>query len=121
MNDFGISWRDGKAFNALIHALRPELVDMEKVERSTPKVNLENAFSAAEQHLGIPRLLDAEGFLNVHLFFNKIFCLHYSKSPGDFSISMYLTKIAGLTISSSSSHGIMSIASPTDSRHCLLT
>lgn len=35
------SWRDGIAFNALIHRIRPELVDMNIVHRSTPKTNLE--------------------------------------------------------------------------------
>lgn len=49
------------AFNALIHGLRPELIDMAKVVKNPAKVNLENAFAVAEQHLGIPKLLDAEG------------------------------------------------------------
>jgi nesprin-1 len=61
VRDFGPSWRDGVAFNALIHGLRPELVDMDALSRNTSRVNLENAFTAAEKHLGIPRLLDVEG------------------------------------------------------------
>ena len=61
MKDFGRSWRDGVAFNAMIHSLKPELVDLTQVVRNAPRVNLENAFSTAEAHLGIPRLLDPEG------------------------------------------------------------
>ena len=61
MKDFGPSWRDGVAFNALIHGLRPELVDMSLLSENSSRTNLENAFSKAEEHLGIPRLLDVEG------------------------------------------------------------
>ncbi len=61
MKDFGRSWRDGFAFNAIIHNIRPELVDMKKVRQSPARANLEHAFNTAENHLGIPRLLDPEG------------------------------------------------------------
>ena len=61
IRDFGKSWRDGQAFNAIVHTIRPDLVDMEKVRKQTARVNLENAFSTAENHLGIARLLDPEG------------------------------------------------------------
>ena len=61
VKDFGRSWRDGYAFNAMIHNIRPDLVDMGELPRNPNHVNLENAFSTAETHLGIPRLLDAEG------------------------------------------------------------
>jgi len=62
VKDFGRSWRDGYAFNALNHRIRPELVDMSRLAQQPNRVNLENAFSTAETHLGIPRLLDPEGF-----------------------------------------------------------
>ena len=64
VKDFGPSWRDGHAFNAIIHNINPELVDMAQVPRNPNRVNLENAFSTAENHLGIPRLLDPEGGFN---------------------------------------------------------
>ena len=67
VTDFGSSWRDGVAFNALIHGLRPELVDMEKLSGNTTQANLEHAFTTAEKHLGIPRLLDVEGILSIGL------------------------------------------------------
>jgi len=61
IRDFGSSWRDGVAFNALIHGLRPELVDMSVLAHNSSHANLEYAFTTAEEHLGIPRLLDVEG------------------------------------------------------------
>jgi len=61
VRDFGSSWRDGVAFNALIHGLQPELVDMSAVAQNSSHANLERAFTTAEEHLGIPRLLDVEG------------------------------------------------------------
>ncbi|XP_076442566.1 muscle-specific protein 300 kDa-like isoform X3 [Babylonia areolata] len=60
IKDFGKSWTDGVAFNAMIHNIRPDLVDMDAVRRQQARVNLEHAFSTAESQLGIARLLDPE-------------------------------------------------------------
>uniref|UniRef100_A0A8C1YUK6 Spectrin repeat containing, nuclear envelope 1a n=1 Tax=Cyprinus carpio TaxID=7962 RepID=A0A8C1YUK6_CYPCA len=60
VKDFGPSWRTGVAFHAVIFALRPHLVNMERVWRRPNRDNLEDAFSLAERELGIPRLLDPE-------------------------------------------------------------
>lgn len=40
---------------------RPDLVDFRKVQVSTPRQNLEQAFSIAEREFGVTRLLDPEG------------------------------------------------------------
>lgn len=64
VKDFGSSWRDGVAFQSVIHAIRPDLVDMEVVRRRSNRENLEDAFVLAENELGIPRLLDPEGALH---------------------------------------------------------
>ncbi|XP_051915019.1 dystrophin isoform X6 [Hippocampus zosterae] len=59
--NFSSSWNDGLAFNALIHSHRPELFDWSSVEAKESAIDrLEHAFSKAEQHLGIDRLLDPE-------------------------------------------------------------
>ncbi|XP_057197161.1 plectin isoform X3 [Triplophysa rosa] len=58
--NFTTSWRDGKLFNAVIHKHEPRLIDMSKVYRQTNMENLEQAFSVAEQQLGVTRLLDPE-------------------------------------------------------------
>ncbi|MEJ1275396.1 hypothetical protein NN561_006292 [Cricetulus griseus] len=60
VKDFGKSWRTGLAFHSVIHAIRPELVDLEKVKSRSNRENLEDAFTIAETQLGIPRLLDPE-------------------------------------------------------------
>jgi nesprin-1 len=63
VRDFTSSWRDGLAFNALIHSIRPDIVDLRRVTRMDVRERLENAFTIAEKYLGIPRLIDAEGLL----------------------------------------------------------
>ncbi|CAF4079785.1 unnamed protein product, partial [Rotaria sp. Silwood2] len=60
VRDFTSSWRDGLAFNALIYSIRPELIDLHRVSRMEVRERLDNAFNVAEQHLGVPRLIDAE-------------------------------------------------------------
>uniref|UniRef100_A0A673K6M2 Calponin-homology (CH) domain-containing protein n=1 Tax=Sinocyclocheilus rhinocerous TaxID=307959 RepID=A0A673K6M2_9TELE len=60
VKDFGPSWRSGLAFHSVIHAIRPDLVDMDIVRKRSNRENLEEAFSVAENELGIPRLLDPE-------------------------------------------------------------
>uniref|UniRef100_A0A667WZP7 Spectrin repeat containing nuclear envelope protein 1 n=1 Tax=Myripristis murdjan TaxID=586833 RepID=A0A667WZP7_9TELE len=60
VKDFGPSWRTGVAFFAVILALRPNVVDMERVWRRSNRENLQEAFSLAETELGIPQLLDPE-------------------------------------------------------------
>ncbi|CAI9612033.1 unnamed protein product [Staurois parvus] len=60
IKDFGSSWRSGIAFHSIIYAIRPELVDMEKLKGRSNRENLEEAFSIAEIELGIPRLLEPE-------------------------------------------------------------
>lgn len=61
VKDFGPSWRTGLAFFAVIHALRPSVVDMEHVCRRPNRENLTEVFLLAERELGIPQLLDPDG------------------------------------------------------------
>ncbi|KAM4625037.1 spectrin beta chain, erythrocytic [Polymixia lowei] len=60
ITNFTTSWKDGMAFNALIHKHRPDLVDYNSLKRSNPTHNLQNAFNVAEQRLGVTKLLDPE-------------------------------------------------------------
>uniref|UniRef100_A0A3P9MM56 Actinin alpha 4 n=1 Tax=Oryzias latipes TaxID=8090 RepID=A0A3P9MM56_ORYLA len=60
VQNFHISWKDGLAFNALIHRHRPDLIDYESLRKDDPVTNLNNAFEVAEKHLDIPKMLDAE-------------------------------------------------------------
>lgn len=49
------------AFLAVIHALRPDLIDMKSVKQRSNKDNLREAFRIAERELKIPQLLEPEG------------------------------------------------------------
>ncbi len=60
VRNFTTSWKDGLAFNALIHKHRPDLINYEKLSKSNPIGNLNNAFDVAEDKLGLTKLLDAE-------------------------------------------------------------
>ncbi|XP_072346051.1 alpha-actinin-1-like isoform X1 [Scyliorhinus torazame] len=64
VQNFHISWKDGLAFNALIHRHRPELIDYDKLRKDDPLTNLNNAFEVAEKYLDIPKMLDAEDIVN---------------------------------------------------------
>jgi len=60
IRNFTTSWRDGLAFNAIIHKHCPELIQYDKLSKSNAMFNLNNAFNVAEQKLGLTKLLDAE-------------------------------------------------------------
>lgn len=64
VQNFHISWKDGLAFNALIHRHRPDLINYDSLRKDDPVTNLNNAFEVAEKHLDIPKMLDAEDIVN---------------------------------------------------------
>nr|XP_024217733.1 dystonin isoform X10 [Halyomorpha halys] len=60
VSDFTSSWRDGLAFNAIIHRNRPDLLpEWREIRRRTVRERLETAFYTAEK-VGVTRLLDPE-------------------------------------------------------------
>jgi hypothetical protein len=75
VQNFHSSWKDGLAFCALIHRHRPELIDYNSLSRNDPVKNLNLAFEVAEQHLNIPKMLDAEG--KCRSFFAKFVIVVY--------------------------------------------
>ncbi|XP_046848609.1 utrophin-like isoform X4 [Xenia sp. Carnegie-2017] len=58
VKDLTKSWSDGRAFNVLIHVHRNDLIDLEEVEKMSNDGRLENAFSVAEDHLNVQKLLE---------------------------------------------------------------
>ncbi|KAJ1362928.1 hypothetical protein KIN20_022653 [Parelaphostrongylus tenuis] len=62
VTNFSSSWKDGLAFNAILHRYRPNLIDWNKVSDSSVSniERLENAFEVAEREFGVDRLLDPQ-------------------------------------------------------------
>ncbi|EFO27980.1 hypothetical protein LOAG_00505 [Loa loa] len=62
VRNFTSSWRDGLAFNAILHRYRPNIIQWNKIigESVSARDRLNNAFAAAESEFGVSRLLDAE-------------------------------------------------------------
>ncbi|RNA19157.1 spectrin beta chain-like isoform X1, partial [Brachionus plicatilis] len=89
VRNFTTSWRDGLAFNALIHKHRPDLIQYSQLNKSNHAFNLNNAFSVADKRLGISRLLEPED-VNVDIPDEKsimtyviAFYHYFSKMKGD--------------------------------------
>ncbi|CDQ77294.1 unnamed protein product [Oncorhynchus mykiss] len=61
VHNFTTSWRDGLAFNAIVHKHRPDVIEFDTLKRSNAHYNLQNAFNTAENKLGLTKLLDPEG------------------------------------------------------------
>ncbi|KAF0989328.1 hypothetical protein HZS_3952 [Henneguya salminicola] len=60
VTNFTSSFKDGLAFNALIHRHRPELLNYDVLQKENDAENLTQAFDIADKALGIPRMLDVE-------------------------------------------------------------
>uniref|UniRef100_A0A8C7IQA3 Spectrin beta chain n=1 Tax=Oncorhynchus kisutch TaxID=8019 RepID=A0A8C7IQA3_ONCKI len=60
VHNFTTSWRDGLAFNAIVHKHRPDVIEFDSLKRSNAHYNLQNAFNTAENKLGLTKLLDPE-------------------------------------------------------------
>jgi len=60
VRNFTTSWRDGKAFCAVINRNKPDLINMDSLKDNDNKANLETAFNVAETEFGVPKLLDPE-------------------------------------------------------------
>lgn len=60
VQNFTYSWTSGLALCALIHRHRPDLLDYNALPKSDAHACTSLAFRVAQEHLGIPQLLDVE-------------------------------------------------------------
>ncbi|XP_055497187.1 uncharacterized protein LOC129700594 [Leucoraja erinacea] len=83
IRDFGVSWRDGRAFAALVNSLHPGVLPPTQLQPSSPAHTLNIIFTTAENILGIPRLLEPHD-LTV-------------ENPDEKSIMTYVSQFLGLS------------------------
>ncbi|CAF1012011.1 unnamed protein product [Rotaria sp. Silwood1] len=60
IDDFTRSWRNGRAFLAILHRHNPQLINIKEVYRNSNRENLVKAFDFAQKHYGIMQLIDPE-------------------------------------------------------------
>jgi len=104
VRNFTTSWRDGLAFNALIHKHRPDLIQYSQLQKQNVNYNLNNAFTVAERKLNISRLLEPED-VNVESPDEKIIMTYvvafyhfFSKMKDDQVQGKRIAKVVGSAI-----------------------
>ncbi|KAL9940380.1 hypothetical protein V8E36_001085 [Tilletia maclaganii] len=65
VQNFTYSWKDGLALCALIHRHRPDLLNYDALDKTDAHACTRLAFNVAQEHLGIPQLLDVEDLCDV--------------------------------------------------------
>lgn len=63
----------------LLSLFRPELFSWDKITKMSPVERLENAFNIAKNHLGIEKLLDPEGGIQLFYSIGSVFELSVKK------------------------------------------
>ncbi len=64
--NFDKDFSDGKTLLALVHSLRPDLFKWNEMDKTNPRANVVTAMNLADQHMGIPPLLDPDSLTSGH-------------------------------------------------------
>lgn len=98
ITNFTSSWKNGLAFNALIHKFKPDLINYHELESDNIFYNNYIAFEAAEMHLGIPALLDPKDMclsesldrLSIITYVSQFYnCLKAMQPEGGYNINKF--------------------------------
>ena len=105
IKDFNQSWTNGWAFVELIRSIRPELIDTYQMKKLKNVDILDSAFQIADQHLMIPKILDASDVINspdensimtyVSYFYN-LYCKTKSSETGIKRIKFVLDQASNI-------------------------
>lgn len=75
VKDFKTSWRDGRAFIAILNRHRPDKISLNGCNHRSNVDNLRMAFEFAEREFGVAQIIDPEGmekFKREEKYINRI-------------------------------------------------
>jgi len=107
IKNFHKSWKDGRAFCAIIHKHRPDIIDFESISADNAAENLGLAFKLAEDYFGIDRILDVEDIVDAAKPDEKIILTYIAfifKGMADFLRRQGLAKSIGKAIDITKRH-----------------
>jgi len=108
------SWRSGLGFCAIIHHFCPELIHFASLDPDDVLGNNELAFSVAEQHLGIPSLLDPQDMVECELLDRLSILTYLAQYYQAFNSQTVQTRVRRLAAVSKSSSSSSDLADSAD-------
>lgn len=109
------SWRNGLGFCAIIHHFCPELIDFTSLDPDDVFGNNELAFSVAEQHLGVPSLLDPQDMVECELLDRLsilTYLAQYYQAFNSQTVQARVRRLGSVSKSSSTNSDLVDSAAP---------